>query len=191
MTEVGAAPGLLPIVRTVRSRTVAIAVAVVAAAVLPQAFHLLGMAMGVGPGPAQALLPMHLPVLLVGLLAGPVAGTVTGLVSPLLAFWWSGMPAVQLLPFMVLELAAYGLVAGLLAGRRGPVVWKVLAAQIVGRLVRLIAIVVALYGFGVRTVLPASVGQAVVDGWPGILLQLCLIPLVVGWLERRHDDAGR
>lgn len=191
MPIVEAASFRLPITATIRSRLVATVLAVSAAVVLPQFLHILGAAAGVGPGPAQALLPMHFPVLLVGLLAGPAVGMVTGLLGPLLAFALSGMPAAAMLPFMMMELATYGLVAGLLARHRMPVVWKVLVVQVAGRLARLVAIAVAQFGFGVQDVSLVAVWDAVVTGWPGIALQLCLIPLIIHWLERRHDHAGR
>ena len=67
------------------------------------------------PEVGSMLLPMHIPVLLCGLICGWQYGAAVGLVLPLLRFMLFGMP--PLFPVgaaMTLELATYGLVAGLL-----------------------------------------------------------------------------
>ena len=77
------------------------------ALVLPMAFHLTGV-----PQPGQVFLPMHIPVLLGGFVLGPVFGFFVGLFSPIISSVLTGMPAVGRLPFMMIELAVYGLVSG-------------------------------------------------------------------------------
>ena len=79
------------------------------ALVLPMAFHLTGV-----PQPGQVFLPMHIPVLLGGFVLGPVFGFFVGLFSPIISSVLTGMPAVGRLPFMMIELAVYGLVSGLM-----------------------------------------------------------------------------
>ncbi len=188
MWEVTAAEVRVPLVTGVRDRTIATALALVAAVVLPEVFHALGAATGVGPSVAQALLPMHLPVLLVGLLAGPVAGGVTGVMAPLIAFALSGMPPAEILPFMAVELAAYGIVAGLLDSHPMGTLRKVLIAQVAGRVVRLVAVVVAASTMGNVTTQLAAGWDATLAAWPGIVLQWCLIPPVMYWAGRNRSD---
>ena len=162
--------------------------------------------MGLGTMIGQALLPMHLPVLLVGLLAGPFAGLATGAFAPIVSFLLTGMPMAPMVPFMVIELAAYGLFAGLLRGVSLPAVvpeplgWlgKLVAAQIGGRLVDALAIAVAVYLFGNAQMSVASVWTAVGAGLPGLVLQWVLIPIIMFTVERRregrmgaHDERGR
>src|SRR4051794_33100232 len=77
-----------------------------AAFLLPAAAHLTGL-------PTQVLLPMHWPVVLVGLCYGWRSGLLIGLLAPATSFVLSGMPPAQMLPAMTIELAAYGLLAGL------------------------------------------------------------------------------
>ena len=172
-------------VRTVRGRTLAAAAAVAAAVAVPQLFHLLGAFSGAGASFAQALLPMHLPILLVGLLAGPAAGLVAGALGPVVSFALSGMPAAALLPFMVVELAAYGAFAGLLAGVRMPTLVKVLLAQAGGRLARAGAVLAAAAATGAPSLAVSSVWTATVAGLPGLALQWCLLPLLMFWIERQ------
>ena len=80
---------------------------------MPQVFHMIG-----GQQAGGMFLPMHIPVLMAGLLLGPAYGTAVGVVTPLLSFLISGMPPLAKLPFMVIELAAYGFASGLSCCRR-------------------------------------------------------------------------
>ena len=110
--------------------------------VLPIVFHAI-------PLGGRVFLPMHLPTFVAGLMLGPVAGLVVGAGSPVLSALLTGRPTVFYMVPMVLELATYGLLAGLLR-RRFEATGKKLAAWapryvagssrgIVGRLARLMA----------------------------------------------------
>lgn len=167
-----------------QARALAAAGAVAAAVALPQLFHGMGAVSGLGTALGQAFLPMHLPILLVGLLAGPWAGLVAGLLAPAVSFALSGMPVLASLPFMMIEVMGYGLFAGLLSGVGLPTIGKVLLAQLAGRGLRAVAVLAAVYGFGVETVKVASIWTAVAAGLPGLVLQWALLPLVMFWLER-------
>ena len=133
--------------QTLKARTAATAVAVVAAVALPQLFHALGAVSGLGTALGETFLPMHIPVLLIGLMAGPAAGLAAGVLSPLVSFAISGMPTALMLPFILTELAGYGLAAGLLAKTRMPSFAKLLIAQDSGRALRSIAVLLAVYAF--------------------------------------------
>ncbi|PLS27640.1 ECF transporter S component [Bifidobacterium parmae] len=180
---------------SVTFQSVATLLAVVAAVALPQVLHLAGAATGLGTMIGQTLLPMHLPVLLVGLLAGPFAGLATGALAPIVSFLITGMPMAPMVPFMVIELAAYGLIAGLLRGVRlpaavpSPIGWlaKLVAAQIGGRLVDALAIAVAVTLLGNAQMSVASVWTAVGAGLPGLVLQWVLVPLVMFAVDRHRS----
>lgn len=175
-------------------QTIAAALAVVAAVALPQVFHLAGAALGLGPMLGQTLLPMHLPVLLVGLLAGPYAGVATGALAPVISFALTGMPMAPMVPFMVIELASYGLFAGLLRGVRlpsalpSPLDWlvRLLGAQVAGRLVDGLAIAVAVAFLGNTSMTVASVWAAVLTGLPGLVLQWVAVPAIMFAVDRRR-----
>ncbi|MBT1170895.1 ECF transporter S component [Bifidobacterium sp. SO4] len=180
---------------SIKFQSAAAVLAVIAAVALPQVFHLAGAALGLGTALGQTLLPMHLPVLLVGLLAGPYAGVATGALAPIVSFALTGMPMAPMVPFMVIELAAYGLFAGLLRGVRLPAAirspfdWlvKLVAAQVAGRVVDAIAIAVAVALLGNTTMTVASVWAAVGTGLPGLILQWLAIPAVMFAVDRHHD----
>ena len=157
--------------------------AVVACVALPQVFHLLGRWTGVGTALGEMLLPMHLPVMLAGLLAGPVAGLTVGAISPFISFSLTAMPGVAMVPFMMVELAVYGLCAGLLRGHRMPTVAKVLIAQVAGRAVRALVLVAAVQMELTR--LPISlIWTSITVGVAGIALQLVLIPVLMRAVRR-------
>ena len=170
----------------VRVQVAAGALAVAAAVVLPQIVHWAGALMGVGTGLAEMLLPMHLPVLLVGLLAGPWAGCGAGLLGPLVSFALSGMPGLPMLPFMVIELGAYGLVAGASRNVKCPMLFKILAAQVVGRGARLVALC-TLSGM-LPGAAAAILWNSVIAGLPGLVCQWTLIPLVILALNRKASQ---
>lgn len=158
-----------------------------AAVALPQAIHVFGAVTGLGTLPGETFLPMHLPVLLTGFLAGPLAGFLCGLAAPAVSTALTGMPLPAMMPFMMIELAAYGLFAGLVrpvGGEDHYLVIKVLAAQIAGRAVRAVAILIAFYGLGMTMIAPPMIWNSVIAGIPGIIIQLVAIPVILKLIDR-------
>lgn len=153
--------------------------AVLGGVLLPQVLHLCGRVAGVGSALGEILLPMHLTVMLAGLLAGPAVGVVAGVCSPVVSYLLTGMPALAMLPFMTVELCAYGAVCGLLYRHRMPVFCKVVLAQIAGRALRAVAIVTANLAFGYTAVPLRVITASIVTGVLGIVLQWVLLPLIV------------
>lgn len=180
MTNTYAKPKL-----SVKTQTLATIGAIVAAVILPQLFHLMGAVSGLGTALGETFLPMHLPIILAGLLAGPYVGAIAGVLSPLISFALTGMPTVAMLPFMMIELCVYGLSAGLLRSVNLPNIVKVLIAQVAGRGVRAIAILIAVYAFGNTAVPVAVIWNSIVAGIFGIVLQWALIPLIVYRAEHK------
>ena len=168
-------------------------IAAACAVALPQAIHVFGAATGLGTLPGETFLPMHLPVMVCGFLAGPVAGLIAGAASPAISTALTGMPAPAMMPFMMIELAAYGFFAGLLKDAGGSdacsikyMIPKVLAVQVLGRAVRAVAILIAFYGLGMKMIAPPMIWNSVITGVPGLLIQLALIPVIV----KAVDSAG-
>jgi len=158
--------------QAIRNKTLTVIAAVGAALALPQLFHFAGMISGLGAAPGAAFLPMHIPVFLAGFLAGPVVGVAAGVLSPLLSHAIAGMPASALLPYMMIELAGFGLIAGLLCDVKLPFIVKLLIAQIGGRVFR----AAALMSF-------PAIWEITIMGVPGILLQWAFIPLLMYRLQ--------
>ena len=61
----------------------------------------------------QIFCPMHIPVYICGLVCGWPFGLLCGVAGPLLSSALTGMPPIAILPQMMVELAIYGAVAGL------------------------------------------------------------------------------
>jgi hypothetical protein len=142
-------------------------------------------------------LPMHIFVLLAGLLFGWRAGLIVGLFTPLVSYGVSGMPVLIILPQIVVEISFYGLAAGMLREKlKLRVIWSLLGAMIAGRLALLLTVTIlslggAIYsplslysGMGAEENPLAVLWSAVLLGWPGIVIQIVSIPLIVKLLER-------
>ena len=136
------------------------------------------------PQIGKALCPMHIPVLLAGFLCGPWWALAVGAVAPLLRFALFGMP--PLFPTgtaMCFELAAYGLVSGILC-RKLPkkavnVYLALIAAMLAGRLVWGIVMVVLMGLSGSAFTWAAFMAGAFVNAVPGIIVHILLIPIIV------------
>jgi hypothetical protein len=170
---------------TIKTQTLAVGTAVVAALVLPQAFHALGVVSGTVFG--QAFLPMYLPIILVGFFAGAIAGSVSGLLAPVASFALSGMPSPVLLPCITAELIALGFAAGLLRDAKMPVIGKVLLAQVAGKAAYAVVVLLAVYAFGSETLTAGSIWGSIQMGLPGFALQWALVPLILFYLAHRKN----
>ncbi len=150
---------------------------------LPTVFHMFGAVSG------QTFLPMHIPVLMAGLLVSPCCGLIVGAVSPVISCILTNMPALQKMPFMCLELAAYGVFSGIFMrlyqkkfkSEMVSLYLSLVSAQIVGRAVNLACTFAAIRLFGVTS--PAvSVGAVLMSvpaGFTGLVIQWILIPPAV------------
>ena len=155
---------------------IAIVLAVLGVA-LPQIAHIAG-----GAQAGSVWMPMYLPVLLAGCLLGWHWGLLVGVVSPIVSFGFttlalhSAMPALERLPYMTLELAAFGAVSGAFSGLiKKNVLYAfpaVLAAQVAGRAVYVVYNLIAGKGF-------AQLMSSVQTGLAGLYAQLIIVPLIV------------
>ena len=128
---------------------------------------------------------MHLPVLLCGFVCGWEYGFIVGITAPLLRSVTLGMPPMPFIAVpMAFELAAYGLIAGLLytlLPKKNIFLYiNLITAMIIGRLVYLamfhaVASVAELPPFLTAATLPALFTGT----WGGIAMQIVLIPLII------------
>lgn len=134
------------------------------------------------------LCPLHIPVLLCGFICGGPWGLVVGFIAPLLRSFILGMPPLFPTAFcMAFELAAYGLVAGLMhkfLPKKKPFIYvSLLTAMIVGRLVWGSAMFICLGVTGGTFTLAAFMAGTFINAIPGILVQIVLIPVLVMALD--------
>lgn len=135
------------------------------------------------------LCPMHLPILLCGFLCGWQWGFSVGVIAPLArSLIFARPPLYPTAIAMAFELAVYGLLAGilhrLLPNRRGSAYVALLGSMIGGRVIGGLAQLVLLSLNGKGYTAAIFFTEYFVAAWPGILLQLVLIPLIMSALER-------
>ena len=141
------------------------------------------------PQIGSALSPMHIPVLLAGFLCGPWWAMAVGAAAPLLRFALFGMPPIFPTGVaMCFELAAYGLVSGLLYARlpkkTANIYVSLLVAMLTGRVVWGIARVALSGVAGQPFTWAAFLAGAFINAVPGIILHILLVPVIVLALRR-------
>lgn len=171
---------------SVKTQIIGAFIALISAVALPQIVHVIGKTSGIGTSLGEIFLPMHLPIILMGLLVGPYATGIAGLLSPFVSFALTDMPSRLMLPFMMIELCAYGICAGMIRNIKIPLIAKVLIVQIAGRIIRAGAIAVGFYVFGTTVQLTAFL-RSIPKGLFGIILQLIIIPLAVYRLKEKDE----
>ena len=134
------------------------------------------------------LCPMHIPVLIGGFILGWKYGLIIGIITPILRSFSFGMP--PLYPAAIsfaFEFAVYGLSTGLLSKVLEKVIknkWiltyiVLIIAMILGRITwggirYLLALLDGSFNFN----LEMFISGAFISAWPGIILQLILIPII-------------
>jgi len=142
--------------------------------------YVMGHAFGV---PGTILLPMHLPVLIAGLLLGPKLGLAIGILTPIASSFLTGMPPLfPMLPQMIVELGVFGFVAGYLR-KKTTLHISLVSAMIAGRIARGFVLAWILMpttaGFVVESLIASTIA-----GFPGVVMQLVLVPIIVELLEK-------
>lgn len=146
------------------------------------------------PQLGSMLLPLHLPAFLCGLWCGWPWGLAVGFLLPIARSLLFGMPPmVPTALAMAFELSAYGCVSGLiyarLPKRLGSVYIALIAAMLAGRAIWGAAAVV-LYSLLTENAFTLSAfwAGAFVKAWPGMALQLVLIPPLVAGVEKARRE---
>ena len=138
----------------------------------------------------KMLSPMHIPVLLCGMLCGPIFGFAVGLVAAPLRFILFAMPQMPNVLYMTAELAAYGLLSGLfhmiLPKRKISLYISLVLSMIGGRIAyAIIFMCINLSGAkSIEALIMPIVSATVLTAWPGMILQLLLIPTLLIVLEK-------
>ncbi len=161
-------------------------IAELSALILPYIVHFVGRLTGVGSIYGKMLLPMHLPIILVGFLSGPLCGSISGILAPLINYLLIGMPNNSEVLFMMIELSAYGTVAGIIKEYKWNMFLKVLFVQLSGRICKVIATVFLNNVLNYKIVELSSIFLTIKNGVYGIALQLIIVPLFIRLIKK--DD---
>ena len=121
-------------------------------------------------------LPMQIFVLIAGFLFGWRTGLLVGLISPLMSYSLMKMPAMAILPQVILELAVYGLIIGILREKNFNIWIALIFSMVLGRAARILYILVFASQMKALDFIKISL--------PGIILQAILIPLAVYFIQK-------
>lgn len=142
------------------------------------------------PEIGSMLLPMHIPVFLAGFILGPCYGALIGFITPLTRSLIFGMPPIYptALP-MSFELLSYGFISGAMFifltkyVKKLPTIANVyislVTAMVLGRFIWAFFDYLFLIGSDNPFTFIVFANGAYINAWPGILLQLVLIPAIV------------
>ncbi|ETA81853.1 ECF transporter S component [Youngiibacter fragilis] len=145
---------------------------------VPQVFHLFG---GTGP----VFLPMHIPVLLAGFIIGGRYAAITGFAAVILSSLLTGMPQPPVLYFMLVEVTVYGFAAGLFYRKMKLNAFiSLILAMLTGRAALAITVFSLQPLLGLKLSPAVYMTGAIINGIPGIAIQLLLIPFLVLSLEK-------
>ena len=145
------------------------------------------------PEIGSKLLPMHLPVILCGFVCGPFWGATVGASAPILRSLIFTRP--EMFPSavtMAVELATYAFVAGLLYKKLGKNIFMtylaLITAMICGRLMWGGVMFVLIFLGMAKGEIGFSLiwAHTVLQGIPGITLQLVAIPVIVNVLKKNR-----
>jgi len=142
------------------------------------------------PNAGSIICPMHFPVLICGLVCGWHFGAFSGIAGVLLSSLITGMPPVAYLPPMLIELAIYGLITGLvmLLVRTKKVYAdlyiSLISSMLIGRIVS--GILKALIFSSGGYTMAAWTTSYFITSLPGIAIQLALIPTIIFALEKSN-----
>ena len=137
----------------------------------------------------NALCPMHIAIFICGFVCGWPYGLLVGFLAPLLRFAMFGMPPLYPVGIaMAFELAAYGIISGLLyqkLPKKIPYIYvSLIGAMIGGRIVWGVVQFLLAGLTGTEFPFSAFLAGAVTNAIPGIILHIVLIPVVVIALQK-------
>lgn len=134
------------------------------------------------------LSPMHIPAFLCGYVCGPIWGLVVGAASPLVRYLLFQMPPIMTAVPMAVELAAYGLISGLLYRifpKKPLWLYFSLGLSMVGGRIVYSVFKMVLLGLQGEAFTPWLVLAETVTGtWAGIIVHFIVIPPLVMLADR-------
>ncbi len=141
------------------------------------------------PEIGSMLCPMHIPVLLCGFICGWQWGLVVGFISPIFRSLLTGgfPPMFPTALCMAFELAAYGVIAGILykilPRKKLYIYISLVISMLVGRVIWGVAMFICMGINGGSFTLTAFLAGAFTNAVPGIIVQIVFIPIIVMLLE--------
>ena len=144
---------------------------------LPRIFHIFA-----GSSAGVTFLPMHFAVLIAAMCFGIISASVVAGSSILLSYLLTGMPTIQRLPYMAVELLIYAVLLGILNKKFNPYI-SLIATIVLGRVLYAGVLFASANIFGLQTY-GITVWQSVVAGLPGIALQIICVPILAKIIKK-------
>lgn len=133
-------------------------------------------------------LPMHYSIFITSIFCGPLCGMIAAIATPVLSSVLTGMPQFfPMLPVMVCELLVYGGLTAVLHRKIKNIYGTLLVSMAAGRLVHGL-IFALLMQFSGEAVTFSSAAFFVVEGIPGTVIQLILLPPVIHLLCKIRES---
>ncbi len=137
----------------------------------------------------NALAPMHIPVLICGFVCGWQYGLAVGFIAPIMRSMIFGMPVMYpMAAAMAFELAAYGLLSGIMYNilpKKNIYIYpSLIISMLGGRIVWGIARYIMAGLSGSEFGMTAFIAGAFTNAIPGIICHLIIIPLIVMALKK-------
>lgn len=131
-------------------------------------------------------LPMHIPILIGAFVLEPYYALCVGVLTPLLSHVFTGMPPFPFVYIMIFELASYGLFISIFYNKFKMSIYpSLISGMILGRLVNILGTFVLLHIIMSKPFKLSVVASGLfVEGLPGIVIQIILIPIIVYALEK-------
>jgi len=146
--------------------------------VLPRIFHIVA-----GSEAGATFLPMHITVLIAVLTFGITSATIVAGSSIIFSYLLTGMPALERLPYMLIELVIYAVLLGIF-NKKFNIYISLILTIILGRILYALTLFVAIDIFGFKTY-GISVIESIKTGMPGVIIQLLCIPFIGKTINER------
>ena len=132
--------------------------------------------------------PMHIPIFLCGFICGWKWGVTVGFASPLLRSLIFGFPVFYPVAVtMAFELAAYGLIMGimkkLLPKKRGFIYCSLIVAMIIGRVCRTVAMITCSAIVGNSFIFSTFLTGVILKSIPGMIAHIIIVPIAIMLIE--------
>ena len=149
--------------------------------ILPTIFHTVNLS-------GSIFSPMHLPVMIGGFLLGPLYGAIIGFITPVLSSVLTGMPPLMpIMPMMALELLGYGFMCGLLFKVTKKIYISLILSIVFGRLCSMLGAFILSLTLAPQISPIPYVVSGVVNGLPGIAIQLIVVPTLVKFMVTNKE----
>ncbi len=146
--------------------------------VLPRIFHVLA-----GNSAGATFLPMHIAVLISALAFGAISASIVAGSSVIFSYLLTGMPSIDRLPYMLIELLIYAILLSLFNKKFNSYI-SLIATIILGRVLYAVILFIAINIFALPTY-GISVIESIKVGLPGLAIQLMCVPFIAKIINER------